>query len=87
MKIQQIELKKDISQFIKIPEKSEIMDIQILNGKFVMWYLSNPKNKKIEVKINIYTTGTDIHENSLNKEYLSSIKEGEHVWHFFMSYE
>jgi 3-polyprenyl-4-hydroxybenzoate decarboxylase len=87
MKIWKIELKKDRTQLVKMPEKSEIMDIQMQNGKPVLWFLTNPESKEIEVKINMYGTGWETHESASKDEYLSTVQDGDFVWHFFMNYE
>ncbi|MDD3944639.1 MAG: hypothetical protein PHS38_07995 [Bacteroidales bacterium] len=87
MKIWKIELTKERTQLVKMPEKSEIMDIQMQNGKPVMWFLTNPESKEIEVKINMYGTGWEMHENASKDEYLSTVQDGGLVWHFFMNYE
>jgi 3-polyprenyl-4-hydroxybenzoate decarboxylase len=87
MKIWKIELTKERTQLVKMPEKSEIMDIQMQNGKPVMWFLTNPESKEIEVKINMYGTGWETHESASKDEYLATVQDGELVWHFFMNYE
>jgi hypothetical protein len=87
MNIWKIELQRANTQLIKMPKDSEIMDIQMQNGKFVMWFLSNPLNKEIEVKIDMYGTGWKINENTSKNEYLSTVQDGDYVWHFFMNYE
>jgi hypothetical protein len=87
MKILKIELKVTASQFLKMPEKSEIMDIQMQNGKPVMWFLTEPDSKEIEVRINIYGTGWEIQDNGTKDEYLATVQDGDFVWHFFMTYE
>ena len=87
MKIWKFELEKERTQLVKMPEKSEIMDIQIQNGKPVMWFLTNPESKEIEVKINTYGTGWEMHENASKDEYLSTVQDCGLVWHFFMNYE
>ena len=63
------------------------MDIQMQNGKPVMWFFTNPDGKEIEVKINTYDTGWETHEDGTKDEYLSTVQDGEFVWHFFMNYE
>ena len=87
MKIWKFELTKERTQLVKMPEKSEIMDIQMQNGKPVMWALVNPESKNIEVKINMYGTGWETRENTSKDEYLSTVQDGKFVWHFFMNYE
>jgi hypothetical protein len=87
MKIWKFELQKERTQLLKMPKKSEIMDIQMQNGKPVMWALVDPETDEIEVKINMYGTGWDTHQSSIKDEYLSTVQDGELVWHFFMNYE
>ena len=87
MTIWKFELTKEKTQLVKMPEKSEIMDIQMQNGKPVMWALVHPYTREIEVKINMYGTGWETHENTTKDEYLSTVQDGEFVWHFFMNYE
>jgi len=87
MKIWKFELQKERTQLLKMPKKSEIMDIQMQNGKPVMWALVDPETDEIEVKINMYDTNWDTHQSSIKDEYLSTVQDGELVWHFFMNYE
>jgi len=98
MKICKFELTKERTQLVKMPEKSEIMDIQMQNGNLVMWALVDPESKNIEVKINMYETGWEINDNTTETgwvindnttkdEYLATVQDGEFVWHFFLNYE
>lgn len=87
MKIWKFELEKERTQLVKMPEKSEIMDIQMQNKKLVMWALVDPESEIIDVKINMYGTGWEINDNATKDEYLSTVQGGEFVWHFFMNYE
>jgi len=86
-KIWKYTLENSRTQIVKMPLTSEIMDIQMQNGKPTMWAMVDPETEEIELKINMYGTGDDIHENVLKDEYLSTVQDGEFVWHFFMSYE
>ena len=87
MKIWKFELKKERTQLIKMPLKSEIMDIQFQNNNLVMWALVDPESEPIEVKINMYGTGWEIHNTTIKDEYLATVQNGDLVWHFFMNYE
>lgn len=87
MKILKFKLTKASRQFVKMPEKSEIMDIQLQEGEFVMWALCPVDNPEIKVQINIYGTGWDVNENMSKNEYLATVQSGGFVWHFFMNYE
>ena len=87
MKIWKFGLNNEETQLVKMPSKSEIMDIQIQNGLFVMWALVDPDSEVIEVMIKIYGTGWEIDDNITKNEYLATVQGGSFVWHFFMSYE
>lgn len=87
MKIWKFELTKERTQLVKMPLKSEIMDIQMQNNKLVMWALVDQTTDEIEVKINMYGTGWETRENTSKDEYLSTVQDGKFVWHFFMNYE
>ena len=87
MKIWKFDLKKERTQLVKMPEISKIMDIQMQNGKPVMWALVSPDTSEIEVKINMYGTGWEIETGAFKDEYLSTVQDGEFVWHFFMNCE
>lgn len=87
MKIYKYELSFENRNFIKMPEKSEIMDIQIQNGKPVMWALVDRDSPEIVVKINVYGTGWVIDHKATKDEYLATLQNGDLVWHFFMNYE
>lgn len=84
MKIFKYAIEKTRTQLIKMPLRSEIMDIQMQNGELVMWALIDPAAEEIEVKINMYETGYVIHRNALNDEYLATVQDGSLVCHFFM---
>ena len=89
MKIWKFELTIIQTQFVKMPLKSKILDIQMQNGNPVLWALvdTDMSEIKAEVKINMYGTGWEIYENVLEDEYLATVQEGELVWHFFLSLE
>lgn len=82
MKIWKFELKITRSQLVKMPLKSEIMDIQMQKNRAVMWALCDPGTEEIEVKINMYGTGSDV--NPENNQYLGTVQQDGWVWHFFM---
>ena len=87
MKIFKYKLSLENKTFIKMPEKSAIMDIQMQDGIPVMWALVDPESREIKVKINMYGTGGETHKNGLKDEYISTVQDGFLVWHFFMNYE
>ena len=87
MKIWKFKLAGAQTQIVKMPEKSEILDIQMQNGTPVMWALVDPESEEIEVKINTYGTGWEINNDATEDVYLATVQEGRLVWHFFMNYE
>ena len=80
-------LKLKDENIIKIPEKSEIMDIQMQNGLPVMWVLVDTDSPVIDVKISIYGTGCNIPEGTTENDYIATVQDGSMVWHFFLTYE
>ena len=80
-------LENERAQLVKMPWKSEIIDIQMQNGKPTMWVMVDPKSEETEVKISRYETGEEIHEDALEVEYLATVQDGELVCHFFMMWE
>ena len=88
MKIWKFKLEHERTQIIKMPLKSEIMDIQMQVDGISMWALCDPDTEGIEVKINMYGTGWETHSNDkINDEYLATVQQGGLVWHFFMNHE
>jgi hypothetical protein len=87
MKIYKYILTEVKTQLVKMPLKSEIIDIQIQDGNIVMWAIIDPQTEDIEVKINMYGTGEEICDSNLKEQYLATVKSYGYVWHFFMAYE
>jgi len=87
MKIWKYPLEKARTQLVRMPSKSEIMDIQMQNGELTLWVMADPETETIEVRINTYGTGYETNEKSFKDVYLATIQNGEYVWHFFMNYE
>ena len=88
MKIWKFKLEHERTQIVKMPLKSEIMDIQMQEDVITMWALCDPDTKEIEVKINMYGTGWETHSNNMIKDdYLATVQQGGLVWHFFMNHE
>jgi len=87
MKIFKYKLSFENKTFVRMPEKSEIMDIQMQDGIPVMWALVDPESREIVVRINNYGTGMEIHTTTTKNEYLATIQNGDLILHFFMNYE
>jgi len=86
-KIYKYELSFENRTFVRMPEKSEIMDIQIQDGKPVMWAMVETDSKEIVVRINSLFTGQGMQLESTRNEYLATIQHEGLVYHFFMNYE
>jgi len=87
MKIWKYTLKDLTTQIVRMPMKSEILDIQMQDGKPTIWAMVDPNSLEIEVKINRYGTGNEIECNDSQDEYLATLQDDGYVWHFFMNYE
>ena len=87
MKIWKYVLLAEKTQLVKMPLKSEIIDIQMLDRVPIMWAIVDPDTEEIEVRINIYGTGDKVQGEHLKEEYLATVQDGAHVWHFFRYYE
>jgi hypothetical protein len=87
MRIYKYGLKLQAENYIKMPAISEIMDIQLQDGKPVMWVLVDPVSDDITVKIESYFTGEKVDTNDFKNEYIATIQHDGLVYHFFMSYE
>ena len=86
-KIYKYELSFESRTFVRMPEKSEIMDIQIQDGKPVMWAMVDPDSREIVVRINMLYTGHGMQLEATRNEYLATIQHEGLVYHFFMGYE
>jgi hypothetical protein len=84
MEIWKFKLMITDEQLVKMPSKSEIMDIQMQENSPVMWALCDPDTEDIDVQINLYGTGFDVHNSDIEHEYLATVQSGAMVWHFFM---
>ena len=84
MRIFKFRLKSETEQIVRMPAKSEIMDIQMQNGVPVMWALVDDSSEIIDVKINMYWTGEELRKSNSEEIFLATVQDGEIVCHFFM---
>lgn len=84
MKIFKFRLKSESEQIVRMPAKSELMDIQVQSGVPVMWALVDDSSEIIDVKINMYWTGDELVKSNSEKTFLATVQDGEIVCHFFM---
>lgn len=87
MKIFKFILMSVPGQIVRMPAKSEIMDVQIQSGVPVMWALVDDSSEIIDVKINMYWTGEELRKSNSEEIYLATVQDGEIVCHFFMEVE
>jgi len=79
-------LKITDKQLLQLPIRSEILTVQIQNGRPQLWALVNPKLPTEEKQIYIYGTGHKL-SNSNNLKYISTIQidNGLLMFHVFES--
>lgn len=72
---------------IEMPEKAQILSIQMQNGKPYLWALvntDNPLNESLEDRTFVVCgTGQQIYGDTSSYKYLSTIQDGNYVWHIF----
>lgn len=65
---------------LKLPLGAEILNVQLQNGKPVLWALVNPENELVDRSICIVGTGWDVKG---NMQYINTYMDGYFVWHVF----
>ncbi|QIY82557.1 hypothetical protein HER18_02865 [Chryseobacterium sp. NEB161] len=71
------------NQIIKIPEEAEILDIQIQDGKPVLWAVVYDSNPLEEIEIVAFPTGVTFMNPCHYYEYISTVQFGGLVIHYF----
>ena len=87
MRIFKFRLKRESEQIVRMPAKSEIMDIQIQRGVPIMWAFGNDNNEVIAVKINMYWSGEEMRGSKSEETFLATVQDGGRACHFFMEVE
>ncbi len=69
-------------QQIMIPENHRILDVQLQRGILCLWAeVDEGSDRKEVIEIHIVGTGQDM---PLGKcEHISTVQQGEYVWHIF----
>ena len=86
MKIYKYDLE---SEPLEIP-LIQILDIQIQDGKFVMWVMVNPERRwKKTIRAKFFQTGQDIPQGTLRGyEYKKTLQDSSgSIWHVFIKIE
>lgn len=79
--IHKYEVSITASQIIEMPDCALIMTIQRQNGKLSLWAQVNTENEPKPRKIIVVGTGHRIENQNLL--YITTIQDGDLVWHFF----
>lgn len=66
---------------LELPEKSEILDAQIQNGKVCLWVLFEDESKTVTRTFELVGTGWSFE--STDTVYLATVQQGYLVWHLF----
>lgn len=68
-------------QSMRIPEDSELIDIQVQDAEMYLWFTVNSALPKVERKFALYGTGWDIPDGA---SYCDTVHlPGGEVWHVF----
>lgn len=67
-------------QTVDVPKFHKILDIQIQNGKPVVWVLVDPDSNRTGLTITMYTTGFPI---QVVGDYIKTIQIDDFVAHYF----
>lgn len=66
---------------IAMPEKAEILTVQMQNDEITLWAICDPEAKKVTRKFDIVGTGWAY--NFADKKYIGTVQDGAYVWHLF----
>lgn len=72
-------------QTIELPQRSEILSVQMQNGVPTIWALVDPKapGPKVKQKIGIFGTGNPIDGVLFKQAFIGTVQQGSLVWHVF----
>jgi glutamine cyclotransferase len=76
------ELKVQREQYVKIPYEHNILDIQIQDGKIIMWVEVDKTTDALDTLINMFGTGQELPA-FYEGDFLATIQDGRLVWHFY----
>lgn len=69
---------------INLPWGSQVLTVQMQDGKPYIWVLLDPKEKEYPHIFEIYGTGHTIEDSQCNI-YIGTWQDGPYVWHLFKS--
>ncbi len=74
-------LAKTDEQVIKLPSGSKILDVQVQDNNWCLWFLCNPAAPLEERRIFIHGTGHEVDSRTFS--YIGTFQDGAYVWHVF----
>ena len=74
-------LDKTDKQVVKLPVNSKILDVQVQDDEWCLWFLCRTETPLEERHIVIYGTGQQI--DSVSGTYIGTIQDGSLVFHVF----
>lgn len=73
--------KYEVDTIVTMPDKAEILTVQLQNGRPWIWALVDISEQLVERNFNIIGTGWEIEE--VNHKYIATFQDGSYVWHVF----
>lgn len=70
------------SSLIRIPKTWRAISAQMQDGTLTMWAIVDPDAPKTQVNVKVVGTGWP--ENLEGWQFLSTVQDGEFVWHVFV---
>jgi hypothetical protein len=69
---------------LDIPAGPEFLSVQFQNGVPTLWVLVDTRRPALPYTINRYGTGWDVPDATGLRKHISTVFEGQFVWHFFV---
>jgi hypothetical protein len=73
--------KYEVDTIVVMPDKAEILTVQLQNGSPWIWALVDTSEELVERNFNIVGTGWELEE--FNHKYITTFQNGSYVWHVF----
>jgi hypothetical protein len=73
--------KYEVDTIVTMPDKAEILTVQLQNGRPWIWALVDISEQLVERNFNIVGTGWELEE--FNSKYIATFQDGSYVWHVF----
>lgn len=67
---------------LELPIGYKILSIQLQNNKMTLWAEIDPLEENL-VEVNLIFIGTGVNFDNSDKEYVTTIQEGNLVWHCY----